>query len=99
MPTLSLWRIVERIYQKERLAKKDQVLVKINVTVQIKADKKSGKRGFTFLAVADTSFLAEIYGVIKGLIPPRGINPFMYLVPRPRIELGTRGFSVRCSTD
>jgi len=21
------------------------------------------------------------------------------LVPRPRIELGTRGFSVRCSTD
>jgi hypothetical protein len=30
-------------------------------------------------------------------IPP--ILVTLFLVPRPRIELGTRGFSVRCSTD
>jgi hypothetical protein len=35
----------------------------------------------------------------KGVNPASGINPFVFLVPRPRIELGTRGFSVRCSTD
>jgi len=45
------------------LAKKERVLMKINVTAQIKADKKSGKRGVAWLAGA-------IREGPRGCIPP-----------------------------